>query len=266
MLNGSLTVNNHIQCPEEKSMKICDAHVHLGKSGPWQPHINPTIYIDELIRLFDRYDVEQAIVFPNPNVGDKYPEMNNYIAECVKKHPKRLIGFGRTDPRRDDAIKELTRIKKSLGLAGLKLHPFVECFRPDHPSFGKFFQKTSELNLPILFHSGDGFSSPGLILRIAKKYPKLPIVLAHLRESGIGALKECGNVYVETSGTLPDFIELCTDVDEDRILFGSDVPYFRYPTQIAIVEAAEISQKARRKIFCENFQKMFSKNIRKNAD
>ena len=240
------------------SLKICDAHVHLGKSGPWQPYINPTIYVDELIRLFDKYSVEKAIVFPNPNAGDKYPEMNDYIAECVNKYPERFVGFGRVDPRREDAIRELNRIKNSLGLTGLKLHPMVECFRPDHPFFKKFFQKANELNLPILFHSGDGFSSPGLILKIAKNYPKLPIILGHLRESAISALKECENVYVETSGTLPDFLELSVNIDENRILFGSDVPYYRYPTQIAIVEAAEIPQKAKRKIFFENFQKMFS--------
>lgn len=238
-------------------MKICDAHVHLGKSGPWQPYMNPTISVNELIRMFDKYGVEKAIVFPNPNVGDKYPEMNDYIAECVKKHPNRLVGFGRVDPRRDDAIKELSRIKNRLGLAGLKLHPMVECFRPDHPFFNKLFRKTDELNLPILFHSGDGFSSPGLILKIAKKYPKLSIILAHLNESANNALKECENIYVETSGTLPIFIELSVDVDENRVLFGSDVPYYRYPTQIAVVEAARVSQKAKRKVFVDNFQKMF---------
>jgi len=239
-------------------LKICDAHVHLGKSGPWQPFINPTIYVDKLISLFDKYNVERAIVFPNPNVGDKYPEMNDYIAECVKKYPKRLVGFGRVDPRREDAIKELKRIKDSLGLNGLKLHPFVECFRPDHPFFNKFFEKTNELQLPILFHSGDGFSSPGLILKIAKRHPKLPIILGHLKESAINALKECKNIYVETSGTLPDFIELAVGIDEDRVLFGSDAPYYRYPTQIAIVEAAEISKKCKKKILYENFQRFIS--------
>jgi len=238
-------------------MRICDAHVHLGKSGPWQPYMDPTIYVNDLIRLFDKYNVDRAIVFPNPNIGDKYPEMNDYIAESVKKYPKRLIGFGRVDPRRQDAIKELIRIRKKLGLAGLKLHPFVECFRPDHPFFNKFFQKTNELGLPTLFHAADGFSSPGLITKIARKYPKLPIILGHLREATISALKECENTYVETSGTLPDFIELASDIDEDRILFGSDVPYYRYPTQIAVVEAAEIPQKKKNKILYDNFQALF---------
>jgi predicted TIM-barrel fold metal-dependent hydrolase len=242
-------------------MMICDAHVHLGKSGPWQPYMNPTIHTDDLVRLFDKHDVERAIVFPNPNVGDKYPLMNDYIAESVRKYPKRLVGFGRVDPRRDDAIEELTRMKNELQLTGLKLHPIVECFRPDHPFFNRFFKKADELNLPILFHTGDGFSSPGLISRIAKKHPKLPIILGHLREGALNTMEQFDNVYVETSGTLPDLIELARDIDENRILFGSYAPYYRYPTQIAIVEAAEITQKAKKKVFYENFQKLLTRKI-----
>lgn len=239
-------------------MRICDAHVHLGASGPWQPYMDPTIHIEELIRLFDSHDVERAIVFPNPNVGDKYPKMNNYIAECCLKYPCRLVGFGRVDPRRDDAISELTRIKRKLCLAGLKLHPMVECFRPDHPFFRRFFQKANELSLPILFHTGDGFSSPSLASGIAKRYPKLTIILGHLKEGCLEALRNCENIYVETSGTLPDVIELAADIDENRILFGSDVPYYRYSTQIAIIDASKVSQKTKRRIFYDNFQRLLS--------
>jgi len=238
-------------------MKICDAHVHLGKSGPWQPYDDPTIYVSDLVHLLDKYDVERAIVFPNPNVGDKYPEMNDYIAMSVRKYPKRLVGFGRVDPRREDAIEELTRMKNDLGLTGLKLHPMVECFRPDHPFFDKFFQEVSKLDLPILFHTGDGFSSPGLISKIARRYPKLPIILGHLKEGALNIMEQFDDVYAETSGTLPDLIELAADIDENRILFGSDAPYYRYPTQTAIVEAAKISQNAKKKIFRENFEKLF---------
>jgi len=240
-------------------MKICDAHAHLGPSGPWQPYADPSITVDQLIKLLNQNNVERAIVFPNPNVGDKYPKMNDYIAQSVAKHPDRLVGFGRVDPRRDDATKELDRIKNKLGLTGLKLHPFVECFRPDHHFFSKFFKKANELSLPILFHTGDGFSSPGLIAKIASKYPKQTIILGHLREGCLGVMKERQNVYVETSSTLPDLIELAVDIDENRILFGSDIPYYRYPTQLAIVEAANISQGNRRKVFCDNFQRLFNK-------
>jgi len=238
--------------------RICDAHVHLGRSGPWQPYGNPTIYVERLMRLFDRFKVTRALVFPNPNVGDKYPETNDYIAECVRKYPSRLVGFGRVDPRRGkEAIQELKRIKGQLGLRGLKLHPMVECFRPDHPYFDKFFKTVDELKLPVLIHTGEGFSAPSLAVKVAKKHPAVIMVLAHLREGCIGALKESSNVYLETSGTLPEFVEMATDVDENRVLFGSDVPYYRYPAQTAIIDAAEISARVRRKVYFENFERLF---------
>lgn len=239
-------------------MKICDAHTHLGPSGPWQPYSDPSITAEQLIKLLNQNNVERAIVFPNPNVGDEYPKMNDYIAQSVARYPDRLVGFGRVDPRRDDATEELDRIRSKLRLTGLKLHPFVECFRPDHPSFDRFFKKADELSLPILFHTGDGFSSPGLIARIASKYPRQTIILGHLREGCLGVMKECQNAYVETSGTLPDLIELAVNIDENRILFGSDIPYYRYHTQTSVVEAADISQEVKRKIFHDNFQRMLT--------
>jgi predicted TIM-barrel fold metal-dependent hydrolase len=239
-------------------LKICDAHVHLGPSGPWQPYEDPTIYIGELMALLDEFNISKALVFPNPNVGDRYPETNNYIARCVQEHPKRLVGFGRVDPRRGEgAIKELMRIKGKLELSGIKLHPMVECFRPDHPFFNGFFKKVEELGLPIVIHTGDGFSSPSLALKVAKKHRNMTMILAHLKEGCIGAMEDSQNIYVETSGTLPEFVEMATRVDENRVLFGSDIPYYRFPTQTAIVEAADISNKTRRKVYSENFERLF---------
>ena len=150
-------------------------------------------------------------------------------------------------------------MKKQLRLSGAKLHPMVEAFRPDHPFFDKFFRQVEELSLPVLIHTGDEFSAPGLALKVAKKHPDMVMILAHLREGCVGAMKDSRNIYVETSGTLPEFIEMATRVDENRVLFGSDIPYFRVPTQTAIVEAASISDTTRRKIYSENFERIFTR-------
>lgn len=239
-------------------MKICDAHVHLGQSGPWQPYGNPTIRLEKLMQLVSECKIDRALVFPNPNVGDKYPQTNDYIAECVRKFPKRLVGFGRVDPRRgNEAVQELKRIKNKLGLTGLKLHPMVECFRPDHPYFNKFFEKVEQQELPVLIHTGEGFSSPGLAAKVAKRHPRMIMILAHLREGCLPAMREMTNIYVETSGTLPEFVKMATEIDENRVLFGSDIPYYRFLTQTAIIEAAEITQKAKRKVYFENFERLF---------
>jgi predicted TIM-barrel fold metal-dependent hydrolase len=133
----------------------------------------------------------------------------------------------------------------------------VECFRPDHPDFDKFFKNLAQLRLPLLIHTGEGFSTPGLAAKIAKKYPNITMILAHLKEGCLSPLKELDNIYVETSGTLPEFIELATNIDENRVLFGSDIPYYRFPTQTAIIEEAELSNKVKRKVYFENFERLF---------
>lgn len=70
-------------------------------------------------------------------------------------------------------------------------------------------------------------------------------------------MKESPNIYVETSGTLPEFVEMATEIDDSSVLFGSDIPYYKFPTQTAIIEAAEITEKTKRKVYFRNFERLF---------
>jgi len=156
-----------------------------------------------------------------------------------------------------DAQNTVDRAAAEGELMPAKQRSLVECFRPDHPFFAKFFSRVEELRLPTLIHTGDGFSSPGLALKVARKHPNMVMILGHLKEGCIGAMKESQDIYVETSGTLPRFVEMATHLDENRVLFGSDIPYYRFPTQAAIIEAADITSKTKRKVYSENFERLF---------
>ena len=79
---------------------IYDAHVHFGPSTQWVPYINPEVTIEDVLKEMDRYKIQKSVVFPNPHVGDKYPELNDLVAGAEKKYSSKIIGFGRVDPRR----------------------------------------------------------------------------------------------------------------------------------------------------------------------
>lgn len=234
---------------------IFDAHVHFGPSTQWLPYIDPEVSIEDVLKKMDEHSIQKSIVFPNPHIGDKYPELNDLMTKAQNDHPSRIIGFGRVDPRRgEEAVKEIQRIH-DLGLKGVKLHPYVECFRPDHPFFEKFFGKIFELNLVILLHTGTLFSSPGYLKPVLKNYPDLRIILAHLQEGCIPLMKEYENVYSDTSGTRVYLLEHAVETCEDRILFGSDYPYLNYRVQMEVVKASSIPEKVKTKILEENFKK-----------
>jgi predicted TIM-barrel fold metal-dependent hydrolase len=189
-------------------------------------------------------------------VGDRYPELNDLMFSAQKNHPERIVSFGRVDPRRGtEAIDEIKRIHR-LGLTGLKLHPYVECFRPDHPFFNDMFGEINDLNMTLLIHTGTMFSSPGYLKGVLKSYPQMKLILGHLQEGCIPLMREFENVYSDTSGCRVKLLEYACETCEDRIVFGSDYPYLNYNVQMEVVRAAELSEAVRDKIFSGNLAKL----------
>lgn len=233
---------------------IYDAHVHFGPSTQWVPYIDPEVSIEDVLNEMEKHSIQKSIVFPNPHVGDRYRELNDLVNEVSKKYASQLIGFGRVDPRRgDEAVMEITRIH-GLGLRGVKLHPYVECFRPDHPFFDDFWSNLDNLGMLILIHTGTLFSSPGYLKPVLKKYPSLKIILGHLQEGCISLMRDYESVYSDTSGCRVKLLEYAAETCEDKILFGSDYPYLNYRVQMEVVRAAEISEDVKNKIFAGNFE------------
>ncbi len=239
---------------------IFDAHVHFGPSTQWVPYIDPVVSIGDVLEEMEHHNIQKSVVFPNPHVGDRYPKLNDMVRDAESKHPSKIIGFGRVDPRRgEEAIEEIERIH-GLGLRGVKLHPYVECFRADHPFFGNFFGKISELGMIILIHTGTMFSSPGYLKEVLKKYPDLTIILGHLQEGCISLMRQYEHVYADTSGCRVHLLEYAAESCEDKIMFGSDYPYLSHRVQMEVVRAAGISDNVRGKIFSANFEKLLIKS------
>ncbi len=241
--------------------EIWDAHVHLGSSGEWLPYLDPSLKAKTLIEKMEDNTIEKAVVFPNPCVGDRYPEMNDQIAKYMESYPKRLIGFGRVDPRRKkEAVAEVERCAEELELEGIKLHPFVETYRPDHPNFSEFFDTIYEEGLVLLTHTGKNFSSPGYMKKVLEERPDMKVILAHLNEGCISAVEDFENVFVDTSGTRVYLLEHAVERIPDNLVFGSDFPYLNYKVQKEVVNAADISDEHKEKIFRENLRGLLGRS------
>ncbi|MFO8110847.1 MAG: amidohydrolase family protein [Thermoplasmata archaeon] len=237
-------------------VEIYDAHVHLGPSGQWLPYLDPAVDSHTLVGAMDKHDIDKSIIFPNPASGDRYPEFNDIIADAVKEHSSRLIGFGRVDPRRgEEAVEEVYRCM-DMGLIGIKLHPFVETYRPDHPDFARLFDVIYEGDMIVLTHTGGGFASPGLMKKVLQSREEMKIILGHLNEGCISLVKNYENVYVDTSGSRVYMLNYACETIPEGIVFGSDYPYLNYRVQKTVVDAADISFSLKEMIFSSNLKKL----------
>ncbi len=170
---------------------------------------------------------------------------NDLVADYVRQHPDKLIGFAGIDPTEpDDAIQEMHRAVDELGMKGLALAPAAQNFHPMHTNALSIYHEASRLGLPILFHQGLYFSTESkmeyartaLLDDVAREFPELRIVVAHLGypwiDETVVLIGKHANVFADISGLLlrpwQAYNTLLTAYQfgvMDKLLFGSDFPY-----------------------------------------
>jgi len=246
---------------------IVDLHTHLGE---YPEHISETFAAEaraawggnlRLGRTPDEHYAETrgadrvvALGFCAPASGFVVP--NDYVAEYVARDPERLVGFGSVDPNDANASDELERMKHDLGLRGCKLGPIYQHADPLGPGFLRVCETLERLELPVLVHQGTTFvrdgplmhARPILLDEIARRYPRLVIVIAHLGHpwfgEAIAVVRKHPNVYADVSALHPRPWQLYQALvcaleyhAERKLLFGSDYPFFTAEETIAGLRA-----------------------------
>ena len=119
---------------------------------------------------------------------------------------------------------------EQLGFVGLKLHPLGHNIAPNHKSADKVFRVAAELGVPVIVHTGLGtpWSLPSLCIPPARRYPQLPVILAHAGWAlysceAFVAAEVCPNILLEPSWC-PTYVarKMIDQFGADRVLFGSD--------------------------------------------
>jgi predicted TIM-barrel fold metal-dependent hydrolase len=240
--------------------RINDAHIHLGPSGPWKPDFDPSTTLAQVLEFKKKNNIDKCVIFPNPSVGVEYPERNDYITKTAKEYPKQFIPFGRVDPRyKKEAIKEIMRLAE-IGVVGIKLHPVVECFRPDHPFFFDIYQEIVNHGMFIVSHSDDkGFGKASYWKPVCDKFNNLKLILCHLNEDCIGLLENYDNVFADISGhTFLKFSHELSELNTRKILFGSDYPYVKNISRhLEIINNSNLSKLEIENILYQNFNRLF---------
>jgi predicted TIM-barrel fold metal-dependent hydrolase len=189
-------------------------------------------------------NVDKAIVlaFAAPAVGYVVP--NEYVADYVRRFPEKLIGFASVDPNDLGAPDQLRYAVSELGLKGLKLGPIYQHFHPLEPAAFAVYALAQEFGIPVMWHQGTTFvrdaplefARPALLDEVARRFPDLRIVIAHLGhpwiEEAMATIRKHPNLFADISAleTRPwqyynGIIAAVEYGVTDRLLFGSDYPF-----------------------------------------
>ena len=86
-------------------------------------------------------------------------------------------------------------------------------------------------NLPVVIHTGEGYNdSPARVLNMAKKYPQLKFIMAHMglgtdNQLAIDLMAEADNLYADTTWVpVSTTLEVIKRYGSKRVMFGTDSP------------------------------------------
>lgn len=193
-------------------------------------------------------DVSIVLAFRSEYLGVEIS--NDDVAGYVQTDPERLIGYAGIDPSRPtQAADEMDRALTELGMKGIALSPAAQDLHPCHSKVDVIYERAAEAGIPIIFHPGIQtapecvleYAQPVLLDAVAREYPSLKIVVAHLGypwvKETLLLLAKHDNAYSEISWLMHrpwEAYQALLNAHQcgvmDKLLFGSGFPYGS-PTQ-----------------------------------
>jgi len=200
---------------------------------------------------------------------------NAWTCEIAREHPQ-LIAFIGLDPSMSEReMLDEIEARCGDGARGVKLHPAAQRFYPNDKRLAPVYARATELGWPVIFHSGAFALGPAATdqatLRyfppLLKAFPDLTVVLGHM---GFGDFDTCAAIVADFPNAMFDccFTVNGTDpspaisddeaaaafrrVGTDRVMFGSDYPWFDPALDVARIEQLRLSHAEKRAVLYEN--------------
>ena len=255
-------------------MRIIDIHTHpvFFKKGSTKPEV------DQLVAYSKSLGIEKMICLGDVLVHGASPRarhlrlINDQSRQLVSWHPDFFVGFCYLNPTLGEKplCKELDRCIE-FGFRGIKL----EIANNAREAIMNPLMKAAEqYGIPVLQHTWDTrnkpmrktHSDPADTCALARRFPNVAIIMAHLYGIGIrGILEAKGlpNLYIDTSSCLPfsGLLEYAVEkLGAERLLYGSDIPIRELGQCIGRITGSDIDTKAQKRILHSNAQSLLNLN------
>ncbi len=189
---------------------------------------------------------------------------NRRTVEGSAAMPGRL-GYLVADPNDIEASRDqLRRWGDAPGIVGVKVHTEWSRRLTGSREIADLFDVLADHGRPVKIHN-DGPDWDQHLLRIARKHPHLPIIIAHAglgypNLEGARIAAEADNIYAEMSSSfaqLPTVREFLRTIPTERMLFGTDAPLLDPAFVLGTYQDAGIPAGDQARIYWENAAALF---------
>ena len=248
---------------------ILDFHAHMHNSpGIYFPSASP----EKMIETMKRCNTKLTVFCSHHALN--YAECEEeYNLNEAKRFPDYFRAYHAVIPNETDFKQTVERFEKNKRYYfGFKFHCDWHSTPLTDDAYKPFLEYMNANKLPALLHTWGKSENDGadIIKKVADRYPNAIFICGHSFHGdwkyGAEITKDCPNMMPELTAVTDNCgaIELlCDIVGSDRILFGTDLPWFDTHQGIGAVLSADISDDDMRNIFHRNGERLFGITVAK---
>lgn len=202
---------------------------------------------------------------------------NQWTCEVARGRPE-LVPFVSVDPvmSAEEMRQEVREKVRDYGARGLKLQYAGQRMFPQDRRLWPAYEVAQELDTAILCHSGvsEGdstqFAEPKYFVEVLHHFPRLRLVLAHIGADLYGQARALARAYPQVSFdcsdilcpdifplTDGDLVSLFRDVGTDRVVLGTDFPFYDRRPLLKRLMGLDLSEQEKRRILGENALRIY---------
>ena len=266
-------------------MKI-DSHVHISIFENNAKNLEEAFA--SLLENMQKNEVDYAIVIPDniensPDVAD----LDKALSLIRGSNKFFLLGSPQIIQRGSSEIAKYEKLIKKDVIKGIKLFPGHDPYYPTDERCRPYYKLCENLDVPVLFHTGENsgdsecskWNDPKYIVEIARKYPKLKIIIAHYfwprMDYCYETTKGISNIYfdiaamaddevVEKSGgmeKIKNILKKTIDDGGNKVIFGTDWPMCKIENHIDLIKSLNLEAEIEDRIFYKNTVKLYKLSI-----
>jgi len=264
---------------------IIDSHQHLPTLKEGKALADSK---GELLQELKKSKVDYAILIPDNTPVSEIGSLDEVLG--LVEDDRCLFAMGTIDIQKDKEphIRKLDHLFQAGRIVAVKIFPGHETTYPTDKRLVPVYELCVKYDLPIVIHTGASsrtrpetakYNDPKHIVKIAERFPKLKIVIAHYFypkvEYCYELTKPYENICFDTSGLADEEVIEETGLDKikkvlsltarerpNNVVFGTDYAMCDIKKHIDLIESLPIEKELKDKIFCKNSIRLFKLKLK----
>ncbi len=261
---------------------IIDSHVHISLYDNNATSLQGAF--DLFLKEMEKNKINAAIIIPDNIEGsNNIADLEKAMELIGERKNFFLLGSPQIIQRGSSELEKYRKLLEEGKIKGLKFFPGHDPFYATDERCLPYYELCQDLGMSVLFHTGENsgdsecakWNDPKYIVEVAKKYPKLKVIITHYywpkMDYCYEITKDIPNIYFETAAMADaEVMEKSGGIEKirgilrktisdrpDKVIFGTDWPMCKIEEHIELVKSLGLDEDMEQKVFSGNAREIY---------